>query len=48
MFPLGVAGGSQEMTKVISSVDSASKLVNALDTKNKSAKEITDCMVIHK
>ena len=32
MFPLGVAGGSQEMTKVVSSVDSASKLVTAVDT----------------
>ena len=40
MFPLGVAGGSQEMTKVVSSVDSASKLVTALDTKNKSVWKI--------
>ena len=35
MFPLGVAGGPQEMTKVVSSVDSTSKFVTALDTDNK-------------
>ena len=34
MFPLGVAGGSQEMSKVASSVDSASKLVTALDSED--------------
>ena len=35
MFPLGVTGGSQEMTKVVSSVDSTSTLVTALDTVTK-------------
>ena len=32
MVPLGVTGGSQEMTRVLLSVDSASKLVTALDS----------------
>ena len=36
MFPLGVAGGSQEMTKVVSSVDSVSTLVTSLDTATES------------
>ena len=31
MFPLGVAGGSQEMAKVVSSVDSACTLATSLD-----------------
>ena len=34
IVPLGVAGGSQEMTKVALSVDLASKLVTALDSVN--------------
>ena len=35
MFPLGVAGGSQEMTKIVSFMVPNCKLVTALDTENK-------------
>ena len=34
MFPLGVAGGSQEMTKVVLLADSACKFITSLASKN--------------